>query len=157
MKSAAVALLASSLLLGCFPHNPRARTYAKIGEGTAILAGIAISAFANTAADCDQMSRPGIDDSGCKSGAQWASTAGVTLILGGLLGFVATVSTAEEAAKPKPVEIKDVTPTAETKTSPARESSPAAGTGSDGAARSAGSANTNTAGSAAAAPSAPQH
>jgi hypothetical protein len=100
MIRAAVALLVSVSLLGCFPHNARHRTYAQLGEGAAILAGIAISAFANTAADCDQMGGPGMDDSGCKSTAKWASTAGVTLILGGLLGFVATVSTAE--AKPAP-------------------------------------------------------
>lgn len=114
MIRAAVALLVSVSLLGCFPHNARHRTYAQLGEGAAILAGIAISAFANTAADCDQMGGPGMDDSGCKSTAKWASTAGVTLILGGLLGFVATVSTAEDNQKPKPIEIK-ATPTAEVK------------------------------------------
>src|SRR4029078_8869260 len=46
----------------------------------------------------------------CKDGAKWATTAGVILIVSGLMGFVATVSTAEDDdAKPKPVEIKDVT------------------------------------------------
>lgn len=110
MNRAVVALLVSVSLLGCFPHSPQKRTYAKIGEGTAILAGIAISAFANTAADCDEMEVTGINNSSCESGAKWASTAGVVLIVGGLLGFVATVSTAEdEKAAPKPVEIKEVT------------------------------------------------
>ncbi len=117
MIRAAVALLVSVSLLGCFPHNKQHRTYAQLGEGAAILAGIAISAFANTAADCDRMTAPGVDDSGCKSSAKWASTAGVTLILGGLLGFVATVSTAEDDEKPKPIEIK-ATPTAEAKPAP---------------------------------------
>jgi hypothetical protein len=111
MNRAVVALLVSVSLLGCFPHSPQKRTYAKIGEGTAIVAGIAISAFANTAADCDQMEVTGINNnSSCESGAKWATTAGVVLIVGGLLGFVATVSTAEdEKAAPKAVEIKEVT------------------------------------------------
>jgi hypothetical protein len=106
MIRAAVALLVSLSLLGCFPHNPKARTYAKIGEGTAILAGIAISAFANTTADCDEMSIPGLEDSGCRSQAKWLSTAGVVLIVGGLLGFVATVSTAEDAQAPTPLDLQ---------------------------------------------------
>lgn len=114
MMRAAVALLVSISLLGCFPHNPRARTYAKAGEGAAILAGIAISALAGTAADCDEMTMVGVDDSGCHTKAKWLTTTGVVLIVGGLLGFVATVSTAEEDPAPKQVEIKSeiVTPTA---------------------------------------------
>lgn len=120
MMRAAVALLVSVSLLGCFPHNPRARTYAKAGEGAAILAGIAISALAGTSADCDEMSMAGIDDSGCHTKAQWLGTAGVVLIVGGLLGFVATVSTAEDDPTPKPVEIKS-----EVVTSPATIASPA--------------------------------
>jgi len=110
MKRAVVALLLIVSMVGCFPHNAQHRTYAKLGEGTAIVAGIAISAFANSSADCDQMVT-GLNggDASCKSSAQWASTAGVALIVGGLLGFVATVSTAEQE-KPKAVEIKDVTP-----------------------------------------------
>jgi hypothetical protein len=110
MIRAAVALLVSISLLGCFPHNPRARTYAQIGEGTAVLGGIAISAFAQTGADCDDMKMVGVDNSDCRTKAKWLSTIGVTLIVAGLLGFVATVSTAEEAELPKPVEIKDTTP-----------------------------------------------
>jgi hypothetical protein len=115
MKRAVVALLVSVSMLGCFPHNPKARTYAQLGEGAAIVAGIAISAVANTGADCDEMAMPGIDDSGCHSKAQWLTSAGVVLIVGGLLGFVATVSTAEDEAKPKPIEIKDVSHKAEEK------------------------------------------
>ena len=84
-----------SLLVGCFPNNARHRTYAKYGEGIALVAGIAISAAANTGADCDNMSKAGVDDN-CRSTAQWLSTAGVILIVGGLLGFVATISTAED-------------------------------------------------------------
>jgi len=102
-------------MLGCFPHNARNRTIAKAGEGGAILAGIAISAFASSGADCDMTTMAGIDNSGCRNKAQWLGTAGVVLIVGGLLGFVATVSTAEENAPPKPVEIKDATPHAQVK------------------------------------------
>jgi hypothetical protein len=108
MNRAVVALLVSVSMLGCFPHNPKARTYAKIGEGTAVVAGIAISAFANTGADCDEMAMPGVDNSSCHNKAKWLTTTGVVLIVGGLLGFVATVSTAEDQEKPKPIEIKDV-------------------------------------------------
>lgn len=95
---AAVALVASvALLAGCFPNNPRARTYAKYGEGAALIAGIAISAVANTGADCDETSMPGpnVDDD-CRRNAKILGTVGLLLILGGLLGFVATISTAED-------------------------------------------------------------
>ena len=149
MIRAAVALVVSDSLLGCFPHNARRRTYAQIGEGTAIVAGIAISAFSNTAADCDQMAGPGIDDSGCKSSARWASTAGVTLILAGLLGFVATVSTAEDAQQqqPKPIEIKaEPAPAPAAQPSPTVIATPPATSGAD----------TSAAGSAATPPPAPQ-
>jgi hypothetical protein len=94
---AAVALFLAIAMLGCFPHNPRHRTYAKYAEGGALVAGIAISAVANTGADCDERMMPGpnVNDS-CRSTATVMSTVGVALILGGLLGFVATVSTAED-------------------------------------------------------------
>lgn len=92
---AAVALAVSISLLGCFPNNAQHRTYAKYGEGAALITGIVISAIANTGADCDQNRMTGVDTN-CRSTAQWLSTAGVVLILGGLLGFVATISTAED-------------------------------------------------------------
>jgi hypothetical protein len=154
MMRAAVALLLSVTLLGCFPHNPKARTYAKVGEGTALLAGIAISAFANTSADCDEMQMPGVDDSGCHSKAKWLGTAGIVLVVGGLLGFVATVSTAEDEAKPKPVEIKDesVQPAAE-KVTPPPGLKPNAGAA---ATTPAASDDPNAAGSASTKPSSPQ-
>jgi hypothetical protein len=102
MKRAVVALLVSMSMLGCFPHNAKHRTYAKLAEGGALAAGIAISAFANTGADCDEMAMAGVETD-CRTQAKWLSTAGVVLILGGLLGFVATISTAEEEDKTKPV------------------------------------------------------
>jgi hypothetical protein len=85
---------------GCFPHDPHKRTIAKIAEGGSLVTGIAISAFANTGADCDtNNTMPGHDPSDCRTTAKWLSTLGVTLILAGLLGFVATVSTAEDEDK----------------------------------------------------------
>ena len=96
MMRAVAALLVSVSLLGCFPHNPKARTFAKAGEGVAILAGIGLSALGGTAADCDEMAMPGIDNSACHDKAKWLNAAGIVLIAGGLLGFVATVSTAED-------------------------------------------------------------
>lgn len=86
------------MIAGCFPNNPAARTKAKYVEGAALVAGIAISAIANTGADCDSMDMmmgPNVD-SDCRTKAKWLGTAGVVLILGGLLGFVATIATAED-------------------------------------------------------------
>lgn len=101
MRAAVAFILAISMTLaGCFPHDPHKRTIAKITEGGALVSGIAISAFANTGADCDSMNtKPGQDPTNCKSHAQVFSTIGVALILAGLLGFVATVSTAEDEDK----------------------------------------------------------
>lgn len=98
---AAVALAVSISLLGCFPNNARHRTYAKYAEGTALVAGIAISAFANTGADCDNESMAGVDNN-CRTTAQWLGTVGVVLIVAGLLGFVATISTAEDDSDSTP-------------------------------------------------------
>jgi len=99
------------MLVGCFPNNARHRTYAKYAEGGALIAGIAISAFANTGADCD---KDPIGQDSCRDTAKWASTIGVTLILAGLLGFVATVSTAEDDADstPKVISVEKATPAA---------------------------------------------
>jgi hypothetical protein len=55
MKAAVALLCSVTVLTGCFPNNPQHRTYAKYAEGAALVAGIAVSAFANTGADCDQM------------------------------------------------------------------------------------------------------
>jgi len=98
---AAVALAVSISLLGCFPNNARHRTYAKYAEGVALVGGIAISAFANTGADCDEMSMAGVDNN-CRTTATWLSTTGVVLIVAGLLGFVATISTAEDDSESTP-------------------------------------------------------
>lgn len=108
---AAVALLVTLTMTtaACFPHNEKHRTYAKIGEGTALVAGIAISAFGGTGADCDEDRAPGVPNEDCRKGATLLSQIGVGLILIGLLGFVATVSTAEDEDKTS-AKIKEVTP-----------------------------------------------
>lgn len=95
---AAVALTLCFAMLGCFPHNPKHRQYAMYAEGAALVAGIAISAVANTGADCDARDMPGpnVEDD-CRSKAKILGTIGMTLILGGMLGFIATISTAEDA------------------------------------------------------------
>ena len=101
MRAAVALLLTLTMTVaGCFPHDPHKRTIAKIAEGGSLVTGIAISAFANTGADCDtNNTMPGHDPSDCRTTAKWLSTLGVTLILAGLLGFVATVSTAEDEDK----------------------------------------------------------
>jgi hypothetical protein len=103
----AVALLLSVSLLGCFPHNAHHRTIAKLAEGGSLLAGIGLEAFVNTGADCDMMALPGMPNPGCHTKATVVGDIGVALILAGLLGFVATVSTAEDEKPPAPtIEIK---------------------------------------------------
>jgi hypothetical protein len=96
----ALAILALTSLLGCFPHNSKARTYAKYGEGGAVVAGIGMEFLVNSGADCDQMAGPLQSSSGCHTKAAVLGDLGVALILGGLLGFVATVSTSEDEDKP---------------------------------------------------------
>lgn len=86
-------LLCVTVLAACFPENPRARTIAKYAEGGVVLAGIAILAVANSGADCDAHGQPGVPDSNCQSSSGTASTIGFSLILVGLLGFIATIST----------------------------------------------------------------
>lgn len=105
MVRAAVALLVSVTVMsaGCFPHNAQNRQYAKYGEGGSLVAGILVSALSNTGADCDAMEMKGIDSSSCRTKAQILGTVGLALILVGLVGFVATVSTAEDDNDAKPV------------------------------------------------------
>lgn len=134
MMRTAVALLVSVSMLGCFPHNAKHRTYAKYAEGGALVGGIVISAIGNTGADCDQMEMLGGADTNCKRNAQILSTVGVALILGGLLGFVATVSTAEDDdSKPVVTAVPEAAATGKSKTDAKPASTDGAGSGSDGA------------------------
>jgi hypothetical protein len=127
MKAAvALAVSGSLLLVGCFPNNAQHRTYAKYAEGGTLVAGLVVSYFANTGADCDSMRMVNED---CRTHAKWISGVGVGLILAGLLGFIATVSTAEDDSEstPKVLSVE--------KTAPAADQGSAAGSaaGSDSA------------------------
>ena len=92
-----VALLLTVSLAACFPNSAKHRTYAKLGEGAAVAAGIAILYTVNTGADCDEM-RSVADEtsSSCRGSAQVLGGVGLGLILAGLAGFIATVSTSPE-------------------------------------------------------------
>jgi len=104
MRAIGLLLSLSLSLAGCFPHNARSRTLAKYAEGGALIGGIALEAAVNSGADCDATALPGMasDNAGCHTRATIAGDAGVALILAGLLGFVATVSTEPESAPPPP-------------------------------------------------------
>ena len=96
----AVALVLSLSLVACFPNNARHRTIAQITEGGLLAGGIALLAVINTGADCDQNMRPGMDMD-CKSDAGILGGVGLTMIILGLVGFIATISTAPDD-KPTP-------------------------------------------------------
>jgi hypothetical protein len=92
-----VSLLSVSLL-GCFPHNEKARTYAKYVEGGLIVAGIGAEVLANrnTGANCDMMSGQIGYNADCHSKNEIYGGVGLGMILVGLTGFIATISTAED-------------------------------------------------------------
>lgn len=120
MRAAVALALSLTLATGaCFPNNPRYQTYAKVGEGASMLAGIGLLLAVNTGADCDKMKDVGGADDSCKTRATVLGDVGLALILVGLVGFIATVSTAEDA-KPTPT---TVTPKAD---APAMTPAPAA-------------------------------
>jgi len=123
---AVVALLLTASLAACFPNSAKHRTYAKIGEGAAIAAGIGLLAMTNSGADCDQMRIPGDDNDSCRSNASITGGIGFGLILAGLTGFIATISTSPEdkpeapanTLAPTPI-AKDPATTDDTATAPA--------------------------------------
>ncbi|MDB4957795.1 MAG: hypothetical protein JWO36_5364 [Myxococcales bacterium] len=103
----AVALtLSIALLSGCFPHDAHKRTLAQLGEGGSILAGVAIEAVINSGADCDQMGPVASPDSSCRNKAAIFGDVGLGLILAGLVGFLATISTAEDEKVAPAIDIK---------------------------------------------------
>jgi hypothetical protein len=106
----AVALSLSIALLGCFPHNPKLRTYSQLAEGAAIVAGIGVEYFANTLADCQPTEAIGVNESGCKSTSSTVGNIGLGLILAGLSGFILTVTTAQDDKPPAVVELKSQQP-----------------------------------------------
>ena len=105
MRAVVASALSLSLLAGaCFPNNAQHRMYAKLAEGGALAGGIALLYAVNSGADCDMSSAPGGQpDDSCKSRATVLGDLGLGLILLGLVGFIATVSTSEEDKPPPPV------------------------------------------------------
>ena len=89
----AVAVVLSLSLLACFPNNARHRTIAKITEGAFVVGGIALLATSNTQADCDDEMRLGGSVMTCKSNRGLISGLGLALIMVGMVGFFATVTT----------------------------------------------------------------
>lgn len=92
-----VAFLVSLVVMAgaCFPHNARHRTIAKAVEGGVLVGGIAMLAIVNTGADC-QTEVPGEIDQDCETKATILGNIGLGLILAGLVGFIATVSTSPD-------------------------------------------------------------
>jgi len=105
MRGVALVLIAS-LMVGCFPHNKRAQSISKYSEGASIVAGIGLEFMVNTGADCDVMAQNGQNVTGCHDRNTVYGDVGLGLILAGLLGFVATVSTAEDEPEHTPTVIK---------------------------------------------------
>lgn len=97
-----VVVLLGLLLAGCFPHNARHRKYAKLGEGAAIVTGIAMLSVVKTGADCTAgpRDRAGLDD--CRTNATIVGNIGLGLILAGLVGFTVTTVSEESAPPPAP-------------------------------------------------------
>lgn len=91
-----IAVLTCLALCACFPNNPKHRTYAKLVEGGFIAGGIGLLAFSSTQADCDMDVGLGMPKQDCQSRAGLISGIGLTLILLGMVGFAATVTTAIE-------------------------------------------------------------
>lgn len=108
MRAAVALTISASLLAGaCFPNNAKHRMYAQLGEGGALVAGIGLLYLVNSGADCDMMSMPGGEpDDSCKTKATVLGDIGLGLILVGLIGFIATVSTSEDDKQTSPVTTK---------------------------------------------------
>ena len=124
MKSAVALILVASLGTGCFPHSSRNRTISEIVEGGVSVSGVVLEGFAQSGADCDMSHAPGAPPVTCKQNASTIGGIGVALILAGLVGFIATISTSEDDNDtPKPIEIKAAP--APTTAAPASASPPA--------------------------------
>jgi hypothetical protein len=108
MRSAvALVLVLTVSTVGCFPKDAHKRTLAQLGEGGALAAGVLLEAFLGSGAECDQMTKIGSPpDANCHQRSTIYGDVGVALILGGLLGFVATISTAEDEKEPPKIDIK---------------------------------------------------
>ena len=103
MRTAIAFALSVSMLCGaCFPESAKHRRIAKYAEGGAILTGIILSGIANTTADC-KGEIAGETDVACEDRARILGYIGLGLIVGGLVGFIATVSTSGDDDLDQPV------------------------------------------------------
>lgn len=107
----ACVLVVAHLAAGCAHQTASGRRNAKLIEGAAIVAGIALLSFAKTGADCQggPGGRTSLDD--CRTQATLVGNGGLALILGGLAGFTyTTVTTPEDPAvvPPQPATAKTV-------------------------------------------------
>ena len=123
-----VALLLCVSLAACFPNSSKHRTYAKLGEGAALAAGIAMLYTVGTGADCDEMRGIGEDTDGCRGNASIVSSVGLGLILAGLTGFIVTVSTSPEDKVEQPANTVTKTPIPADSDTPAKSATVAAPT-----------------------------
>lgn len=118
--------------VGCFPHNARNRTIAEIVEGGVAVSGVVVEALTQTGADCQTTSAPGEPKMMCQDNASLGSGVGVALILAGLVGFIATISSSEDDTDAqKPVIIKAANPAQDPPAAPISPV-PLSGTGSAG-------------------------
>lgn len=95
MRAVALTVIIA-MLAGCFPHDAHKRTIVQLIEGGTLGVGIGMEYFANTTADCDQMTQMGGPSVKCDTTRQTIGSVGVALILAGLVGFISTISTAED-------------------------------------------------------------
>ncbi|HEY4239683.1 MAG TPA: hypothetical protein VGM88_07705 [Kofleriaceae bacterium] len=146
MRSVALLLCGTLTMGACFPENAKARTISKITEGAVIVGGIAMLAANKGGQDCDMMQVPGVEPTGCHH--ETLGEVGFVLILAGLVGFIATISTTPDEKTPPEI-IKAPTPAA------AFKPRPLAGVGTTPAASSSATAAGTTSGSPAPAPAAP--
>jgi hypothetical protein len=98
----ASALVVSVSLMGCFPHSARNRVIAEITEGALVAGGVALEAGTTTQADC-QAQTGGMN---CSSSSGVAGGLGLGMILVGLVGFIATISSSDDKPPPPAIDIK---------------------------------------------------
>jgi hypothetical protein len=109
MRSALALTLATAMFGGgCFPHNARHRAIAEIAEGALLAGGVILETQVTTTADCEAMLAP---PANCGADGTRNGGIGVALILTSLVAFIATISSAEEAAA-APVVVNSAPPAA---------------------------------------------
>jgi hypothetical protein len=120
MRAVALVVILSLFATACFPKEPQKRFYSQLGEGGALVGGIVLLTASGTGADCDMNKMSGqVSTMDCRGREGTLSAIGLGLILLGVVGFIATVSTADD--DPAPV----ATPTAPVAPAPPAPPAPA--------------------------------